>query len=125
MALRRNEKAFQVPETEADIWLQLHDIDTQIAAAEAVEPTPSKPSQLIYARNRALTQLHPKSRSMHSMKEYREIINEILLFPGLRRGFRAAGMEIFLRGPTIEVLPKAACTQVSTGLTNCSLTALC
>jgi len=124
MALRRNEKTFQVPETEADIWLQLHEIDAQMSTTQVEESTPSKPTQLTYARNRALTQLHAKSRSMHSLKEYRQIIDEILLFPGLRRGFRASGMEIFLRGRTIEVSFQAACTQLLLCLTyTCSSTA--
>ena len=40
---------------------------------------------------------------MYELTEYREIVLKILAFPGLRQRFRAAGLEIFLRGRTVEV----------------------
>ena len=42
---------------------------------------------------------------MYELNEYREIVLKILQFPGLRHQFRAQGLEIFLRGHTIEVRP--------------------
>jgi hypothetical protein len=80
----------------------LDDIDKELAKS-AESSTPSKKRHLIYARERALNQLHPKSKSMYSLIDYREPVLDILKFPGLRRSFKAQSMEIFLRGRTIEV----------------------
>lgn len=107
MALRRNEKSFQVAETEADIWLQLKAIDVELSKTEPV-PTPAKLRQLTYAKGRAMNQLHAKSKAMYSMKVYREPVLKILRFPGIRRSFKAQSLEIFLRGRTTEVNLKAA-----------------
>ena len=41
---------------------------------------------------------------MYDLREYRDIVLNILQFPGLRQQFRAKSLEIFLRGRTIEVI---------------------
>jgi hypothetical protein len=79
---------------------------------------PAQDRHFKYAKERAMNQLHAKSKAMYSMKVYREPILEILKFPGLRRSFKAQSMDIFLRGRTTEVNNKAACTQLFLNYTN-------
>ena len=44
-----------------------------------------------------------RGKSLRSLPEYKELIYQILEFPGLRPHFKASSLEIFLRGRLIEV----------------------
>jgi len=65
---------------------------------------PGVKRQLELHKKRLRQNLGQRSRSMYELNDYREIVLKILQFPGLRHQFRAQGLEIFLRGRTIEVL---------------------
>ena len=107
-ALRRNDRGYDVPETEADIWLHLGRLDADLQKARA-EGDHVKLDVIRFSHAKTLAQLPSKSRQMYSLKEYRTIIMDILRkFPGLRNDFKAQSMEIFLKGRTIMVLPKTA-----------------
>jgi hypothetical protein len=99
-SLRRNEKSFQVLETEADIWRQLARLESE----SRMSTNSTQKRQLDLHKKRLRQNLGQRSRSMYDMPEYHNIVLKILEFPGLRPLFRAQGLEIFLRGRTIEVL---------------------
>jgi hypothetical protein len=90
-----------VLETEGDIWRQLAQVESEAFLATNA----STKRQLELHKKRLRQNLGQRSRSMYELPDYRNIVLEILRFPGLRHQFRAQGLEIFLRGRTIEVFP--------------------
>jgi hypothetical protein len=99
--LRRNDKAFRVPESEADIWIQIHGIDSLLRNASA----PQEYGMLELHRTKLRQNLSQRARSMIEFPEYAERITKILKYPGMRSDFRGPLFESFLRGRTIEVQP--------------------
>ena len=93
------EISFQVLETERDIWRQLTKVETE--AALSTQPT--QKHQLELHKKLLRLNLGQQSKSMYELPKYRGIVLKILQFPGLHHQFRAQGLEIFLRGRTIEV----------------------
>ena len=87
-------------ETEGDVWRQLASVEREAAMCTV----PLQKSQMQLHMQRLRGNLHQRSKSMYDLREYRDIVLNILQFPGLRQQFRAKSLEIFLRGRTIEVI---------------------
>ena len=82
-----------------NIWRQLSKVETE--AALSTQPT--QKHQLELHKKLLRLNLGQQSKSMYELPKYRGIVLKILQFPGLHHQFRAQGLEIFLRGRTIEV----------------------
>jgi hypothetical protein len=98
-ALHENERPLQIADTEADIWLQIAQIEEEIASL----PLLGNARLLEAKREKLRKQLHPQSRQLLGLPEYRAAILRIFKFPGHRGYFRPHQLGNFTHGRTIKV----------------------
>lgn len=114
--LRRNERNFAVPETEAEIFLQLRDFERQMTQAK--ERHSSQVKSYEYMFERSFGNLATKAKQFYKCSEYRAFTWRILeAFPGLRNDFRCSGYEQFMTSRTVEVIA-LVCTLLISSSTN-------
>lgn len=97
--MRSNEEVYRVPETEADIWIQIQDlIQLKQKASDKAER-----EKFEAAATRLEQSLKQRLKSMLLMDEWVKIVNRLVEIPAIHKEFGNHIFEIFTKGRAIEV----------------------